>query len=79
MSIPTSKATQMIIGAMQYCEKYNATSNESFNANFISGYPRNLNDIEDYMKKVNCMLGNTKLVCIKDKTNFRVDNLNRVY
>ena len=49
MSISTSKATQLIIGALQTCE---STSKESFNAIFISGYPRNLNDIEDYMEKV---------------------------
>ena len=51
-SIPTSKATQMIIGAMQSCEKYDDTSNESFHANLISGYPRDMDDMKDYMSKV---------------------------
>ena len=53
MDIPTSKATESIISAMQTCEKYNSASNGPFHANFISGYPRNLRDIEDYMAKVN--------------------------
>ena len=51
-NIPTSKATQMIIGAMQSCEKYDDTSNESFHANLISGYPRDMDDMKDYMSKV---------------------------
>ena len=49
MSIPTSKATQLIIGALQACEN---TSESSFNAILISGYPRNVNDIKEYMEKV---------------------------
>ena len=53
MDIPTSRATQLIIGAMQSCENYSDTiSNNTFRANLISGYPRSLNDIEDYMTKV---------------------------
>ena len=51
-NIPTSKATQMIIGAMQSCEKYDDTSNEAFHANLISGYPRDMSDMKDYMSKV---------------------------
>ena len=42
----------MIIGAMQSCEKYDDTSNESFHANLISGYPRDMDDMKDYMSKV---------------------------
>ena len=51
-NIPTPKATQMIIGAMQSCEKYDDTSNEAFHANLISGYPRDMSDMKDYMSKV---------------------------
>ena len=56
MDIPTAKATQYVISAMQTCEKYNTESNDHIHANFISGYPRNLHDIQDYMTKVNSYL-----------------------
>ena len=52
MSIPTSKATQLIIAALQTCE---STSKEPSKTIIISGYPRNLDDIEDYMEKVSCL------------------------
>ena len=52
MEIPTKKVTQMIIRAMQSCEKINGPSDESFQANLLSGYPRCKKDISDYMAKV---------------------------
>ena len=52
MEIPTNKVTQMIIRAMQSCEKINGPSDESFQANLLSGYPRCKNDIRDYIAKV---------------------------
>ena len=52
MEIPTNKVTQMIIRAMQSCEKINGPSDESFQANLLSGYPRCREDISDYMAKV---------------------------
>ena len=52
MEIPTNKVTQMIIRAMQSCEKINGPSDESFQANLLSGYPRCKKDISDYMAKV---------------------------
>ena len=60
MNVPTSKSTQLIIGAMQSCENYDGTSRESFTANLISGYPRTIEDIEDYMAKVSFMLNVNK-------------------
>ena len=52
MEIPTNKVTQMIIRAMQSCEKINGPSDESFQANLLSGYPRCKKDIRDYIAKV---------------------------
>ena len=52
MEIPTNKVTQMIILAMQSCEKINGPSDESFQANLLSGYPRCKKDIRDYIAKV---------------------------
>ena len=52
MEIPTNNVTQMIIRAMQSCEKINGPSDESFQANLLSGYPRCKKDISDYMAKV---------------------------
>ena len=52
MEIPTNKVTQMIIRAMQSCEKINGPSDESFQANLLSGYPRCKKDMSDYMSKV---------------------------
>ena len=52
IEIPTNKVTQMIIRAMQSCEKINGPSDESFQANLLSGYPRCKKDISDYMAKV---------------------------
>ena len=51
-NITTAKATQMIIGAMQSCETYDDTSNETFHANLISGYPRDMNDMKEYNSRV---------------------------
>ena len=42
----------MIIGAMQSCETYDDTSNETFHANLISGYPRDMDDMKDYTSRV---------------------------
>ena len=42
----------MIIGAMQSCETYDDTSNETFHANLISGYPRDMNDMKEYNSRV---------------------------
>lgn len=64
-NIPTSKATQMIIGAMQSCEKYDDTSNEAFHANLISGYPRDMSDMKDYMSKVRLIQSNLFLFLIR--------------
>ena len=52
MDVPTFKATQAVISALQTCEKYTISSQNPVHANFISGYPRNLDDIEDYMERV---------------------------
>ena len=51
-NIPSSQVTQYLISAMQACEKYNSTSNYQIHTNLISGYPRHLEDIKDFMKKV---------------------------
>ena len=50
--IPSSQSTQKIIQAMQTCEKYNSTAEMQVHTNLISGYPRNLQDVKEYMSKV---------------------------